>query len=247
MPHGVFLSTGTYSTASALSLFITGFSIVSVGVLSLLPAYVVAWFADQYLHASLTALLLRVGQPVDPLQEALGRIVTNLLSFVMFLTILRLTPLAAHHAAEHMTVHAIEHYGVYGWEEHVALMPRAHPRCGSNLLAGILPVLLVAMPLLNVSPPLAVVVAVLGWTQRYRIGFRVQNLFTTKPPTPRQLARGIDAGRRLLAQWLRAPHRRLPLAHVLWFRGVPQLVAGVICGLYVLGAVVDHLHIWLDW
>ena len=250
MPHGVFLSTGTTSTASALSLFATGFTIVSLGILSLMPTYVLAWLIDEYVrvfHLSLVATLLQVGGPADPMLWTIGHIVTNALTFFVFLGALRLSPLAAHHAAEHMTVHAIERFGPYAWEDHVAEMPRAHHRCGSNLLAGILPAMLVAMPLLRVSAALAAVVVVLGWVMRRRLGFFLQNTFTTRRPTPRELARGIEAGRKLLAEWLRSPEPRLTLAQHLWQRGVPQLVAGVICALYTIGTFVDHAHVWLDW
>lgn len=247
MPHGVFLSTGTASTGSALSLFVTGFCIVSVGILSLIPTYMIAWLLDQRLHLSLPSLLLQVGGPVDPLSFVVGRICVNLLAFLAFLAVLRLSPLAGHHAAEHMTVHAIERYGVYAWPDYVADMPRAHPRCGSNLLAGILPVMLVAAPLFAVAPGPAIIVAVLGFAARRPVGFFLQNTFTTKPPSPRQLARGIDAGRRLLEQWLRNPAPRLTRAQQLLKRGVPQLIAGVICALYTIGVAMDHVHVLLDW
>ncbi len=250
MPHGVFLSTGTTSTGSALSLFITGFSIVSLGLLSLVPTYVIAWTVDAIVDPrglSLVGVLLGVGGPADPLRQAGARIAINLLTFLVFLVLMRLSPLAAHHAAEHMTVHAIERYGLWGWEERVADMPRAHLRCGSNLLAGVLPTLLLAVPLLPVAPLVALPVAFGGWLLRYRIGYVLQNTFTTRVPTPVQLGRGIESGQRLILAWLSNPAPPLGLAQRMWRRGVPQLVAGVICALYGLGAVADHLHVWLDW
>ena len=249
MPHGVFLSTGTASSASGFSLFITGFTMVAVGMVSLLPTYVIAWLVDQQARLSLPALLLQVGMPGDAMTAAVARIGVSLLAFFVFLTILRLSPLSGHHAAEHMTVHAIERYGIHGWEDQVAAMPRAHMRCGSNLLSGILPVLMIGMPLsdLQWGWGLTVLVAVIGWRMRHRTGFFLQNAFTTKPPTPGQLARGIAAGRTLLDRWMRSPDPPLPLAQRLWRRGVPQLIAGVICALYVLGMVMDHMHVWLDW
>jgi hypothetical protein len=247
MPSGVFLSTGTAGTASAPELALTGLSILVLGSVAMVPVYCLAWLCEQWLRLPLAALMLQVGGPTDPLVAALARIGLNVLGFVSFLVILRFTPLAGHHAAEHMTVHAIEHYGIADWESHVAEMPRAHPRCGSNLLAGILPVLLIAIPLVSVAPAVALVVAVLGWGQRQRIGFAIQNIFTTRPPSAAELARGISAGRRVLAGWAAAPDARLTVARRLWLRGMPQLVGGVVVGMWVLGAVADHLHLWLDW
>jgi hypothetical protein len=247
MPSGVFLSAGTAGTASAPELAATGMAILVVGTVAMVPVYCIAWLLEQWLQVPLAPLLLQVGGPSDPTVAALARIGLNILGFLSFLVVLRFTPLAGHHAAEHMTVHAIERFGTTDWEVHVAEMPRAHPRCGSNLLAGILPVMLIAVPLLSTAPLLSLAVAVLGWSQRQRIGFMIQNVFTTRPPSPAELARGVSAGRRVLAAWAAAPPARLTVAQRLWLRGMPQLVAGVVVGMWLLGAVADHLHFWLDW
>jgi len=251
MPHGVFLSTGTASTAGLLSLFATGFSIVGIGVLAAAPTYVLLWLADQYLHLSLPAVLLQIGGPADPTLSAIAHILVNLLTFLIFLLVLRATPLAGYHSAEHMTVHAIEHYGVLGWEPFVEDMPRAHRRCGSNLLSGILPILLVGAPLVGEGSPmalaLAAIIAILGWRVRHYVGFFIQNTFTTKPPTEHQLACGIDAGQRLMAQWLAGPPPVLSPARRWLRRGLPQMVAGVTCAIYLMSAVTEQLYRWLDW
>lgn len=251
MPHGVFLSTGTNSTAGAVDLFITGFGIVFLGMLSLVPTYVITWTVNEQLptelNLSLVGLLLGLGGTADPALWAVARIGVNLLTFFMFLSLLRLTPLAAHHAAEHMTVHAIEQYGVHAWEHTVEHMPRAHLRCGTNLLAGILPTLLVAVPLMHLSWIVALPVAVLGWSARYQVGYFIQRTFTTRRPSPRQLERGIAAGRTLLDQWLRDPTPRVSVAQRMWRRGLPQMIAGVLSALWLLETLADRLHVWMDW
>jgi len=66
-------------------------------------------------------------------------------------------------------------------------------------------------------------------------------VFTTKPPTPHQLRKGIEAGRELLAAWLKDPDPRRTLARSIWERGMPQMVGGVICAMYVLAAVGSRL------
>lgn len=247
MPHGVFLSTGTASTASALSLFLTGLSIVTLGAVSLVPTYVIAWGLEQLTHISLAAIVLQIGGPAEPLTGALARMGINVLSFLMFLVVLRASPLAGYHAAEHMTVHAIEHFGVRGWEDRVAAMPRAHLRCGSNLLSGILPALLLGAPLLSVEPAVALLLAVAGWYTRHHVGFFLQNRFTTKPPSRRQLAAGIAAGQSVLQQWLADPSPALSRARSLWLRGMPQMVMGVAVAIWVLEPLARRLHLWLDW
>jgi hypothetical protein len=247
MPNGVFLSTGTASTAPALSLVLTGLTIISVGAASVVPTYVVAWLAEQALQLSIPAMLIGFAGPSDPLLEALVRIGLSLVSFLSFLVVLRLTPLAGYHAAEHMTVHAIEHWGVSEWEGHVREMPRAHPRCGSTLLSGILPTLMVAIPLYSVAPLLALMVSVVGWMTRQRVGYLIQRIFTTKPPTELQLKRGMDAGRLLLERWAAEPDRAMSTLQRLWVRGLPQMVVGVVIASTLLTELFNRLPGWLDW
>jgi hypothetical protein len=251
MPTGVFLSSGVYGSGAAWELVLAGAGIMVLGGLSLIPTYLLLWLADQHLHLSLPAVLLQLGGPTDPNLGALARVATNLLGFLVFLLVLRFSPLAGYHAAEHMTVHAVEHFGVWGWEPYVAQMPRAHRRCGSNLLAGVLPALLVGVPLFHAGSPLfmglSVVVAIAGWRLRHSIGLFVQNCFTTKPPTPAQLERGIQAARRVLAQWERNPAPRASVARVLWGRGLPQMLAGVALAMYVMGFLASHVPLWLGW
>lgn len=250
MPTGVFLSTGSASTSSGLHLFATGFTIVSLGIITLVPTYVIVWIVEQFLEPmqlQLVPLFLHVGGPADPLLWAAGRIFLNVLTFFVFLIILRMSPLAGYHAAEHMTVHAIERFGVFGWEPYVGHMRRAHLRCGSNLMAGILPGMLIAVPLMTIAPLAAAAVAAAGWIVRHYTGFFLQNVFTTKPPTPHQLRKGIEAGRELLAAWMKDPDPRRTLARSIWERGMPQMVGGVVCAMYVLAAIGGRLALWLDW
>lgn len=251
MPTGVFLSSGAYGSGAWWELVWAGFCMIVLGALSLVPTFMLLWLADQHLHLSLPSVLLQLGGPADPNLAALARVGTNVLGFVMFLLVLRFTPLAGYHAAEHMTVHAVEHFGVWGWEPYVAQMPRAHRRCGSNLLAGILPALLVSAPLLHAGSPLclglAALVAIIGWRLRHAVGFVVQNCFTTKPPTAKQLERGMAAARRVLEQWQRDPAPRPPVAKVIWGRGLPQMLAGVAAAMYLMGFVGSHLPHWLGW
>lgn len=254
MPGGVFLSTGTTSTASTWWLILTGFTIVFLGALSLVPTYIMVWTLGQYvrpLQFSLVAVLLNVGIPADPLLAAATQILVNTVTFVSFLILLRLSPLAGYHAAEHMTVNAIERYGVYGWEPYVSQMPRAHPRCGSNLLAGIIPIMLVAVPLFTIDPVLGPILGVLvaggSWVMRQPIGYFLQRRFTTKQPTAHQLDKGLQAGREVLEQWLADPRPSRILARRIWCRGMPQMLIGVICAVYAVQRIADQLPLWLDW
>ncbi len=213
---------------------------------ALVLSYVVLWTIGQITGTPLAEVQLQVVGPTAAVQYVTWQIVGNLVTFFLFLLVVRLTPLAAYHAAEHKVVHAIERYG-YPTREMAREMPRVHRRCGTTLLAGILPAFLIAAPLLLVRPALALLVVLLGWTFRYRVGALIQQHLTTREPSEEQLAAGLDAGHKLLDDWRRNPHTDLSPLVSLWHRGLVQLLAGVLIGSQLLQWAYQYLHIWLDW
>jgi hypothetical protein len=243
---GVHLSSGNYGTASPLRLFASGLGIVLLLAIGMVLTYLEAALIEHFTGLGLTGRLLGLATSEDsPLQLA-AVVLLQVLPMLNFLIVLRLSPLSGYHAAEHKVVAALEQYGDISWDQ-VVEMPRAHPRCGTVLLFGVLPALLIAYPLLMVNPLAAVVIAALGWMVRYPVGYFIQQNFTTKPPTPRQLRAGMAAGHRLMELWRQQPNLQVSLARNLWIRGLPQMLAGVIIGQSLLGWVFDHLHLWLDW
>jgi len=243
---GVHLSTSTLGTASFWRLVVTGLALMAMGGVALVLSYVVLWMIEQVTGTPLVEVLLQVVAPTAGVQYVIWQIVGNLVTFFLFLVVVRLTPLAAYHGAEHKVVHAIERYG-YPTREIAREMPRVHPRCGTTLLAGILPAFLIAAPLLLVAPVLALIVVLLGWSFRYAVGGLIQQYLTTKEPNDKQLAAGLDAGHKLLDDWRRNPHRQPSVVVSLWHRGFVQLLIGVLVGSQLLQWVYQHLHIWLDW
>ena len=243
---GVHLSTGAVGTGSNLQLFATGFMLIALGATASVLTYVTTWTIGEFAGVPLVGLLFQIATPDEIPHYPLWDILINLLTFLAFLVIVRLSPLSGYHAAEHKVVHAIEKYG-YPTLETARRMPRAHRRCGTTLLAGILPAMLIAVPLMSVSVPLAVLVILLGWATRYPVGAVIQQIFTAKEPNERQLRAGLEAGRLLLQRWQRNPYLRVPPLQSLWRRGFVQMFAGVAAGMYFFGWIYQHLHIWLDW
>ena len=153
MVGGVHLSTRTFGTGSFGRLVLTGLALMSIGALAMVLTYVVLWVVGRVSDIPLVALQMQIVTPFEVPHFVGWQIFINLLSFLLFLVIVRLTPLAGYHGAEHKVVHAIERYG-YATAEQARAMPRAHRRCGTTLLAGILPAFLIAAPLLVVMPGL---------------------------------------------------------------------------------------------
>lgn len=249
MPTGVHLSDGSVRTSSNWELVLTGMGILGLGGLSAAFSYVIIWALGYAEHVPTVPMLLGILVQV-PANLAAWQIGIDMILFTVFLIVLRVSPLAGYHAAEHMTVTCIERFG-YVDVDRVREMPRAHARCGTSLLTGVLPVVFVAIPLMGALPPelgwpLTVLVLITGWRLRYRTGWFIQQYFTTKPPTERQLAAGIRSGQRLLARAERVAGVPTSPGHRFWQRGIAQMVLGVVIGMWILRLIFAHLHIWLD-
>lgn len=242
---GLHLATGNYGTASWWHLLLGGGFIVILLAIGLTLTYLELWVLDQLTGSSFSSGLLGLAGPVASGWQAYADVALQLLPMLNFLVVLRLSPLSGYHAAEHKVVAAIEAYGKLDYHQ-VVEMPRAHPRCGTVLLFGILPTLLIALPLMFTQPLVALLIAFVGWSVRFQVGYFIQQYFTTKPPTPAQLEAGMEAGRKLMARWLSQPDRRVSIAQNVWTRGLPQMLLGVMMGQRLLGLLYSHLHVWLD-
>ncbi len=245
MPGGVHLSTGTLRTSADWQLVVTGLSMAGLGALAMVLTYVATWAIGQITGWPLVLYLLQIVRVGNVQEGVIFEIGVNLLALLSFLTLMKVSPLSGYHAAEHKVIGAIERFGVAS-EEGARLMPRAHQRCGSNLLAGILPMMLIGVPLLSISTMLGVGVLIVGWGTRYITGYYIQMIFATKEPSDRQLKAGLAAGEKILRLWRENPYRRVSPLRNLWNRGFVQMFFGMIVGMQIAEVIYGHLHLWLD-
>ncbi len=198
--------------------------------------------------ANQRALDLDFAPPITDIEGGLISLALRVGLIVLFLVLMRLSPLAGYHAAEHQTVHAIE-AGESLVPEIVQRMPRDHPRCGTNLMAALmlfmtLRSLFELVPATrSVSEFLAVLVALFTWR---RFGTLLQLWFTTRPASDRQLASGIRAGNALLGRYAASPpYRPRPLRRI-WCMGLIQSMVGmllVVGVLWLVGLLWPGLHL----
>lgn len=245
MPGGVHMSTGTLRTSADWQLVMTGLSMAALGSAALVLTYVVTWGIGQVTGWPLVPYLLQIVRIGNPQEGVIFEIGVNLLTMLCFLTLMRISPLSGYHAAEHKVIAAIEHFGA-ATEESARMMPRAHRRCGSNLLAGILPMMLIGVPLLSINTLLGVGVLIIGWGTRFITGYHIQMIFATKEPSDRQLKAGLAAGEKIMRLWRENPYKRVSPIRNLWNRGFAQMFAGMIVGMNIAEAIYGHLHLWLD-
>lgn len=167
------------------------------------------------------------------------------ISIPLFLVLMRAFPLAGYHAAEHQAVHAMER-GEPLMPQIVKRMPRVHPRCGTNLMAGgiifagvakILPALHLGIGSSD-SAVLGAIVALFTWRS---VGTFLQQYFTTRPANDRQIASGIAAAQDLERKYLHTVLRRPNLLRRLWCMGMPQMMIGTSISATAVVYILDFL------
>ncbi len=170
--------------------------------------------------------------------------------FVLFLLLMRLTPIAGIHAAEHMVVHAIER-GEPLVLEVVRRMPRVHPRCGTNLVAGVAlflgltEVFTWGMPAgeeRQFALLLALVLTLMFWRT---FGGFLQWIATTKPPTDAQLLSAIRVGEELIQRARPLAGATPPFGLRLLNSGLFQIIIGSWIALALVGLLEYLLGITL--
>jgi CBS domain-containing protein len=167
---------------------------------------------------------------------------------LVFLLLIRLSPISGTHAAEHMVVHAIERREPLVYEV-VSRMPRVHPRCGTNIAVGAMMFLILLdfgwRFMGQIGPLFALAFTVLTWRS---VGGVVQYLVTTKPPHRRQVEGAIAAANELIENYRKSAR----LSPNFWRRlsksGLPFVMAGAMAtsaiAMAILHFVGTPIPIW---
>lgn len=235
-PLGVYLTDGVESGgAGDLGLFLSGMSLLALGVLAILITGIGLmefrrrWHID--LDTIFTIWIMRHGGGIAPWA---GIDLRSCLVFPLTLLLLRLVPISGYHAAEHQVIHCIER-GEPLLPANVARMPRPHPRCGTNLVAAVT-IMSIALSFfvieahdLHVALIASLVTTAVLWRP---VGTFLQQYLTTRPANARQIASGIRAGEEILTKFRSRVERQGSLVLRIWRMGLLQMMAG---GFVVLG------------
>ncbi len=227
-PRGVYLTTGALRAgASDLGLATTGGALMALDLIAAALVFRFGWLLGHFLSAPDE---VAAGPPAAVGVAAVAAFYG--LRVLIFLLLLRLSPLTGIHGAEHMVVRAIEE-GEDLTPEKVREMPRVHPRCGTNLLA-LLILLVIAQQFLSrlggvdeasriFALFVLVMVVLLTWK---RLGAGLQRWVTTKRPSDRQLAAAIEVAEDLLGKARAHPSAATGLPRRIWNGGFIQVLAG---------------------
>jgi len=236
-PLGVWLTTGTISAgAPPLGLFLSGMTMA----FCLCFARLVLLLGLTYLNRDWGAMFWSGRLGAEAEGGGSFNFIVSILESLAFLLILRALPMSGIHAAEHQTVWAIER-GLPLLPEYVERMPRAHPRCGTNLVAlgGLIIITFQHLP--DTSPGMVLLTLLFVYLVWRNIGTLLQEWFTTRPASPKQLASGIRAGQALLEKYQAQPHVMASFGQRLFNSGLILSALGMFL---VLGAY-DLLRIYV--
>jgi len=234
-PLGVYLTTGSVSGGTgSLGLFLTGVALALMMLAAELSVEGLIKLFSIITNIRADIMLRSVPLIQYPNIYDVPFYASVVLSIIIFFLLLRFSPLSGYHAAEHMTVHAIE-AGETLTAENVKSMPRVHPRCGTNLLAAAGVFLIIATRISSqFGVMIALLVVVVGWRT---IGAWLQYFVTTRTPSPRELAKGVEAGNDLLRQYQEQPNLQLVGFKRIWKLGFIQTAAGLFSTLWVFQSV----------
>ncbi len=245
-PFGVYLTDGTVRAGA------NDFALVTTGVMMTLlysSSYLIVLGAGMLLNrfAHLPNPHLLDPDYAPPASQPLMGLVSVGLSVVvlaLFMLLMRASRLAGFHAAEHQTVHAVER-GENLLPTIVQRMPRPHPRCGTNLVAAVMVFSTLSQAFAYIPAldgGIAQIAAILATLFTWRsVGTFLQERFTTRPATDRELRSGIAAGQELLNRFVSSPPSRPTVLQRVWFSGMIQVMSGMglTYAVYYLG--------WLVW
>lgn len=236
-PLGVWLSNGTLSGgAPNLGLFLSGLTLAACYAAATLVLTLILWLLNPSWGAA--ALSGRLGILLD------GSGGLNSLAFLahslLFLLSFRVIPLSGIHAAEHQTVHALER-GLPLEIEYVEKMPRAHPRCGTNLIAILGLVTIGFMHLPSIGPDTIMAVLVVTFFAWRSLGTLIQEHFTTRRATKKQLESGIKAAKELMAKYQAQPFAQPATPFRLLNNGMIYSAAGMTLGVNSLFWLINWM------
>lgn len=233
-PLGVYMTSGYYSAGSGWK------GLVVTGLLFGLLARGLEWLA-----LLLFTVLVMFYPPAQLLPAGEQAILEGGLLIVCLMALLRLSPMVGLHAAEHMTINAMEQ-GLPLTESVVRTQSRIHKRCGTNLVVLLLGAQVVGLSVyfgLERMSGLGLLLYSTFWLwlvlSFWKVaGFWMQQHFTTKDPTPAQLNSGIKAGQELLAKFNAKPHGAPGFFMRLWGAGLFQMLAAFALSFWLVGLLL---------
>jgi hypothetical protein len=234
-PFGVYMTSGQYNSGAGLK------GLIATGLLFAVVAHVL-----DYWLLIVTSALAALFPHMISLKAGMEMTVEIGVVLCSVMVLIRLSPMSGLHAAEHMTINAIESDLPLS-PSYIRSQPREHPRCGTNLMVFLGGLELIVMFLslsgkdLNLLGQL--VYAAIGLFLLFRcwqpVGLWLQRHFTTKNPTDAQLESGIKAGLELLEKYRQEPHPYPSLGRRIWGSGMVHMALTFLLSTWLMGWLLE--------
>lgn len=233
-PLGVYMTSGFYASGAGWK------GLIATGLLFGVFARFLEWIA-----LALFSVLIMLYPPIQLLPAGEQTILEGGLLLASLMALIRLSPIAGLHAAEHMTINAIER-DLPLTEPMIRTQSREHQRCGTNLVILLLGIQVLGLTIYfgwNRMNVLGLLLYSGFWlwlltTFWKRAGLWMQRYFTTKEPSSAQLASGMKAGQELLDKFAAKPHGMPSLSRRLWGAGLFQMMVSFMLSFWLIGLLL---------
>lgn len=233
-PLGVYMTSGFYASGAGWK------GLIATGLLFGLFARFLEWIA-----LALFSVLIMLYPPIQLLPAGEQTILEGGLLLASLMALIRLSPISGLHAAEHMTINAIEQ-DLPLTESMIRTQSREHQRCGTNLVIFLFGIQVLGLSIYFGWSRMNVLGLLLYsgfwlwllFTSWKRSGLWMQRHFTTKDPSSAQLASGMKAGQELLNKFAAKPHGVPSLLRRLWGAGLFQMMASFMLSFWLIGLLL---------
>ncbi len=225
-PLGVYITDGKHQAgAGNLGLFLTGVT-----------------------FSSFVILINFINEMLFNFNNNVSNIFILLFNIMLFLIIVRITPFAKIHAAEHQTINAIEK-GLPLEVDIVKKQPRFHKRCGTNLMVLIMGIFFILMlpeqfPILRSSSLgflFSFILFLFLFSNWRKMGIYLQKKLTTAKAPEKYITNGINVGREILLKHKNDTSPKKPNFFVkVWNVGFIQLLTGFYGFYFIYNYIVSH-------
>lgn len=174
--------------------------------------------------------------------------IASILKLFMFLVFFKISPLSQIHASEHKVINTIEK-GLPLDVATVQRQSRIHIRCGTNLVVlffgislvfYITNILIPKIWLLRFLISFLLLVGLFSYWKQ--IGYKVQEFFTTREPTDKQVEKAIKVGEDLIQASKNEPQdKNINLLTLIYTSGTVQIVISFLVFMNILSLILYHM------
>lgn len=171
-------------------------------------------------------------------------LISSVVKLLVFLVLFKISPLSQIHSAEHKVINAIEKGLPLNFET-VKMQTGIHKRCGTNLLVLFLGIAFVFYMTNAIIPKIWIlrflvsfVLLLALFSYWKQVGYKIQQIFTTREPNDSQLKKAIKVGEELLKVYKKEPeYKDISFLSLIYTSGTLQIIISFILFFNILNGL----------